>query len=77
MQNKKEYTVAVVYSDAGPKGRCGQSCSTTMPWTKVWMFKNEKDAEVFIKSNPFPQRKMSRISICSIDPKDPNTLEYL
>ena len=78
MQAEKEYTIAVVYSDDGPKGPCGQSCSTTMPWTKVWLFKNEEDARQFCKNHQFPDRKKSRVDVCNLKPfGNNNTLSYL
>ena len=56
---------AVVYRDNGPGGPCGQSCSITRLWTKVYLFHSEKDALEWIGANPIGSgRKDAHYAIC-------------
>ena len=40
---------AVVYTDEGPSGICGQAMSITCPWTRVWLFSSEQAMHAFLK----------------------------
>ena len=35
--------VLVIYTDDGPNGPCGQSCSVTAPHTYIYLYKTEDD----------------------------------
>jgi len=39
----------LVYEDDGPMGICGQSCSITCPWKKLYLFENEEAMRLFMK----------------------------
>jgi hypothetical protein len=47
-----EFGCAVVYTDQGPRGACGQDCRTTGSWTKVWLFRDEEAARGWLRSLP-------------------------
>lgn len=40
---------AVVYQDDGPNGICGQSCSTTNPWNKLYLFESVEEMMDFVR----------------------------
>lgn len=40
---------AVVYTDEGPSGICGQAMSITRPWTRIWLFSSEQTMHAFLK----------------------------
>ncbi len=60
-------SIAVVYTDEGPSGPCGQDCATTSYWTKVYLFYSENEARDWISSYHWPRRTKSRIRICYLD----------
>lgn len=45
-------TVAIVYTDNGPRGACGQSCSITSSWTHVYLFSSVHEAREWLKTAP-------------------------
>jgi len=45
----KESMFAVVYSDEGPNGPCGQSCITTSPHCSVYLFFSEEAMQQWLK----------------------------
>lgn len=54
---------AVIYEDDGPNGICGQSCSVTNPWKKLYLFKSEEGLRNFcreVENNN--TRKNSRVT---------------
>lgn len=40
---------AVVYEDDGPNGICGQSCSITNPWKRLYVFETEEKMREFCR----------------------------
>lgn len=71
--------VAVVYRDDGPGGPCGQSCHTTSPWTRVYLFNTEDEAREWLKTATFPKRKRSVITMCFMEQEKSgfvSTLEF-
>jgi len=53
-------TYYVAYEDKGPSGACGQSCSNTMPWRILYVFKDEVKAREFMEEvNTGKLRRMS------------------
>ena len=56
---------AVVYTDQGPGGICGQDVNTTSCWTKVWLFESFDEAVKFIQKTPLTKRKRARYDICT------------
>jgi len=60
-------TIAVVYTDQGPGGPCGQDMITTSCWTKVYLFYTEDDARKWIETFQFPKRKKSQVTMCFLD----------
>lgn len=74
--NDNKYNVAVVYTDQGPSGPCGQSVITTSAWTKVFLFENEEKAYEWLKTYKFPNRKRYRITMCDTTDNFVSTLEY-
>ena len=76
----KKPSIAIVYTDQGPGGPCGQDFTTTSCWTKVYLFDSESEARVWLDEFVIPKRKKSRITMCYIDPQmsgGTQTLEYL
>lgn len=76
----KKPSIAIVYTDQGPGGPCGQDCITTSCWTKVYLFNSESEARVWLDEFVIPKRKKSRITMCYLDPQmsgGTQTLEYL
>jgi hypothetical protein len=58
--------VAVVYTDQGPGGICGQDVNTTSCWTKVWLFESFDEAVKFTQKYPVAgSRKRARYTICT------------
>lgn len=57
--------IALVYTDQGPGGICGQDCNTTSCWTKVWLFESFDAAVKFTQEHPLPRRKRARYDICT------------
>lgn len=41
--------IYVAYEDSGPSGPCGQSVEITMPWQKLYVFKDREAARPFIE----------------------------
>lgn len=58
---------ALVYTDQGPGGICGQDCNTTSCWTKVWLFESFDAAVKFTQEHPLPRRKRARYDICTTE----------
>jgi len=40
---------AVAYEDDGPSGICGQACSITNPWRKLYLFETEEKMREFVR----------------------------
>lgn len=72
--------VAIVYTDAGPGGPCGQDCVTTSAWTKVYIFPSAAHAHDWVSKNPAPRRKRSKYTFCFMKGDDcygyTNSLEF-
>lgn len=72
--------VAVVYTDDGPGGPCGQDCVTTSAWTKVHIFESQDAAREWINSNPTPRRNRPKYFMCFMQGDDyysyTNSLEF-
>jgi hypothetical protein len=48
-------TMVLHYRDDGPSGPCGQTVSTTAPWSRLYHYENEDDAVAFmryVRDNP-------------------------
>jgi len=57
-----EMVYAAVYADDGPNGICGQSCSVTTPWRRLYLFRSEHGLREFCdKVQAVRARKNSRI----------------
>lgn len=41
---------ACVYEDDGPSGICGQSCSITNPWKRLYLFETEEKMREFARA---------------------------
>ena len=41
---------ALVYEDDGPSGICGQACSITNPWKRLYLFETEEKMREFARS---------------------------
>jgi len=55
----------VAYQDDGPIGPCGQSCATTNPWDKLYIFTNRKKMREFvdpISEGTYTARRNARIT---------------
>ena len=50
--------VAVVYTDQGPGGICGQDINTTSCWTKVWLFESFEEAVKFTEKYPVAENAL-------------------
>lgn len=61
--------VALVYTDEGPGGPCGQSCSTTSEWSRVYLFDDEDSARKWLDAQGAPRRKRARWHIVSSYPE--------
>lgn len=54
---------AAIYEDDGPSGICGQSCSITNPWKKLYIFETEEKMREFLRNvEEIKTRKNSRVS---------------
>ncbi len=40
----------VHYTDEGPRGPCGQSCSTTNPWDRVLIFQDDENMRNYLEN---------------------------
>ncbi len=62
LSNINELLYAVVYKDDGPSGICGQSCSITTPWVRLYLLSSYEAVKVFTeKLSPNNGRKNSRV----------------
>lgn len=59
-------TYAVVYTDNGPGGACGQDLITTSAHTRVYLFDTEDEMRKWLEYNhdKMPKRKNSRVTAC-------------
>lgn len=63
LKEKLSTCFAVVYEDDGPNGICGQSCSITNPWKKLYIFETEERMREFLRNvEESKSRKNSRVS---------------
>ena len=77
MQNLT-HKFALVYTDEGPGGPCGQSCYTTSKWTRVYLFKTEAEALKWLNLHEKSKRKRPDWQLCELNnASNPNTLTYL
>jgi len=54
---------AIIYEDDGPNGACGQSCSTTNPWRRLYVCESEgKMRETIRRIEDDTERKNSRVT---------------
>jgi hypothetical protein len=60
---------AVVYTDEGPSGICGQAMSTTCPWTRVWLFSGEQEMHAFLKAKEPVKTGRKRARWTTVYPK--------
>lgn len=61
--------VAVVYSDSGPGGPCGQDFVTTSAHTQVFLFDDEEVARVAIRDGKITHRRGRRWSATIVYPE--------
>ena len=55
----------LAYKDDGPDGPCGQSCATTNPWSRLYIFTDRDDMKEFadiVKSGKYSGRRRPRIT---------------
>ena len=52
--------VALVYTDEGPGGPCGQGMHTTSAWTRVYVFDDEDAARSWLEKQPKTTRRRVR-----------------